>query len=282
MIIMYEDEMDTNRRWWDGATPVHYRSRSYDVDGFRRGASSLLPLELKELGDVGGKRLLHLQCHFGLDTMSWARRGAIVTGVDFSPEAIATARRLSEELSIPARFIESNVYDLPEMHDERYDIVYTGYGALCWLPDLARWAKVVSRSLRPGGTFYVVDSHPFSDLIDENVADRIELKGRYITDGRPEKWVSPDTYTDSDRPLEEQTTYAWRHTLSEIVGSLLSAGLRLDFLHESEMGYFNMHPLMEKRDDGHWVFREGTCGLPLTFSLMAHLPDHCQTVSSSR
>ena len=282
MITMYDKEMNVNRSWWDGATPVHYRSRSYNVDGFRRGGSSLLPLELGEMGDVGGKRLLHLQCHFGLDTLSWARRGAEVTGVDFSPEAIATARQLSEELSIPARFIESNIYTLPDVHDELYDIVYTGYGALCWLPDLDGWAKVVARYLRPGGIFYVVDSHPFTDLIDEDRSDRVELKGRYLSDGRPVRWESPDTYTDSDRPLEAQVTYSWPHTMSEIVGSLLSAGLHLDFLHESELGYFNMHPLMEKRDDGHWIFREGTCSLPLTFSLMAHRPGHCQTVSSSR
>jgi SAM-dependent methyltransferase len=282
MITMYDDEMAVNRRWWDGATPVHYRSRSYNVDGFRQGGTSLLPLELGELGDVSGRRLLHLQCHFGLDTLSWARRGAEVTGVDFSPQAIATARRLAQELSIPARFIESNIYTLPEVHHERYDIVYTGYGALCWLPDLDRWAKVVARSLRPGGVFYVLDSHPIMDMIDYDVPDRVELKLRYFTDGEPEMEDSPNTYTDSDRPLEERVTYSWSHPLSEIVGSLLSAGLQLDFLHESELGYFNAHPLMRKRDDGHWTFPPGTCRLPLTFSLMAHLPDHDQTVSSSR
>jgi len=269
---MYEDEMSANRRWWDGATPVHYRSRSYDVEGFRRGASSLLPLEVSELGDVAGKRLLHLQCHFGLDTMSWARKGAVVTGVDFSPVAIATARQLSTDLAIPARFIESNVYALPEVLDERFDIVYTGYGALCWLPDLDQWAKIIARFLRPGGTFYIVESHPYTDLIDDEVVDRVALKGDYPSGGRPLRVDSPNTYTDSDGPLEVQTTYEWDHPLSEVLNALISAGLQVEWLHEHPLGFFPRHPLMVRREDGHCVFPDGLCGLPLTFSLRARLP----------
>lgn len=269
---MFEEEMSVNRRWWDGATPVHYRSRSYDVDGFRGGSSSLLPMETGELGDVNGKSLLHLQCHFGMDTMSWARKGARVTGVDFSPEAITTARRLSSELNIPARFIESNVYTLPEVLDERFDIVYTGYGAICWLPDLDAWARVIARYLRPGGTFYIVEAHPITNMIDENVTDRVLLTGRYHNDG-PIRYESPDTYTDSDAPLKEQVTFSWNHPLSEIVTSLTSAGLQLEWLHESRLGFFRGHPLMRKRPDGHWEFPEGISDMPLTFSLRARLPD---------
>lgn len=273
--------MTVNRRWWDGATPVHYRSRSYDVEGFRKGASSLLPLEVRELGDVSGKSLLHLQCHFGMDTLSWARRGAMVTGVDFSPEAIATARDLSRELGIPARFIESNVYTLPDVLDEQYDIVYTGYGAICWLPDLDNWARIIARFLRPGGTFYIVEAHPMTSLIDEAVTDRVALTGRYFNHG-PVRYESPNTYTDSDAPLQEQVTYSWDHPLSEIVNSLTSAGLRLEWLHESKLGFFNGHPLMRKREDGHWEFPDGVTDMPLTFSLRAIKSHQSQTVSSSR
>ncbi|MBI0583923.1 MAG: methyltransferase domain-containing protein [Methanomassiliicoccus sp.] len=269
---MFDDEMAVNKRWWDGATPVHVRSRSYNVDGFRTGVSSLLPTELRELGDVRGKSLLHLQCHFGMDTLSWAREGAVVTGVDFSPEAIATARSLAADLSIPARFIESNVYTLPEVLDEKFDIVYTGYGAICWLPDLERWAKVIARFLRPGGTFYIVEAHPFTDLIDENVTDRVSLTGRYFSKG-PVRYESPNTYTDSVAPLDEQVTYSWLHPLSETVSSLCSAGLQVEWLHESPLGFFNLHPLMKRREDGHWQFPDGTCDIPLTFSLRARLPD---------
>jgi SAM-dependent methyltransferase len=265
---MYEDEMSTNRRWWDGATPVHLRSRSYDVDGFRKGASSLLPMELGELGDVSGKDLLHLQCHFGMDTLSWARRGARVTGVDFSPEAITTARDLAAEVGLEARFIESNVYDLPNILDQRFDIVYTGYGAICWLPDLDRWAQVIARFLRPGGVFYIVEAHPMTSLIDEHVTDRVELTGRYFGRG-PVRYESPDTYTDSDKPLKEQVTYSWDHPLSEIVTSLTSAGLHVEWLHESRLGFFRGHPWMRKRQDGHWEFPEEVSDMPLTFSLRA-------------
>lgn len=268
---MFEEEMAVNKRWWDGATPVHVRSRSYDVDGFREGASSLLPIELREMGDVRGKSLLHLQCHFGMDTMSWARKGALVTGVDFSPEAITTARQLSAELSIPARFIESNVYTLPDVLDEKFDIVYTGYGAICWLPDLEKWAKVIARFLRPGGTFYIVEAHPMTDLIDEKVTDRVSLTGGYFGNG-PVRWESPDTYTDSDAPLKEQVSFSWSHPLSEIVSSLASAGLQVEWLHESPLGFFRGHPLMEKREDGHWQFPKGVCGIPLVFSLQARKP----------
>lgn len=278
---MFDDEMAVNRRWWDGATPVHYRSRSYDVEGFRQGATSLLPLELGEMGDVAGKSLLHLQCHFGLDTMSWARRGADVTGVDFSPEAVATAQRLSRELDIHARFIESNVYSLPEVLDKRFDIVYTGYGAICWLPDLKKWADVIAHFLRPGGTFYIVEGHPMTSLIDEAIIDRVALTGRYFNHG-PVRYESPNTYTDSDAPLEEQVTFSWDHPLSEIVSSLIDAGLQIEFLHESRLGFFKAHPLMRKRGDGHWEFPDEVSDMPLTFSLRARRPAHSQTVSSSR
>ncbi len=269
---MFEDEMAVNKRWWDGATPVHFRSRSYDVEGFRKGASSLLPIEIQEMGNVEGKHLLHLQCHFGMDTLSWAKKGAIVTGVDFSPEAIVTARRLAAELAIPARFIESNVYALPEVLEEKFDIVYTGYGAICWLPDLEKWAKVIARLLRPGGTFYIVEAHPLTNLIDEMVTDRVALTGSYFGNG-PLRYESPDTYTDSDSPLEEQVSYSWAHPLSEIITSLSSAGLRVEWLHESPLGFFRGHPLMERRADGHWQFPEGVSGIPLVFSLRACQPD---------
>jgi SAM-dependent methyltransferase len=269
---MFEEEIAVNKRWWDGATPVHVRSRSYDVDGFRKGASSLLPTEVGELVDVEGRSLLHLQCHFGMDTLSWARKGALVTGVDFSSEAIATARRLAAELSIPSQFIESNVYTLSEALDERFDIVYTGYGAICWLPDLEKWAKIIASFLRPGGTFYIVDVHPIADMIDYDVTDRVSLTGPYFGTG-PIRYESENTYTDSDAPLSEKVSYSWCHPLSEIVTSLCDAGLRIEWLHESPLGFFKAHPLMERREDGHWQFPSAVNRIPLTFSLKAHLRD---------
>ena len=272
MAIMFEKEMTVNRRWWDGVTPVHFRSRSYDVDGFRRGASSLLPMEVSELGDVSGKSLLHLQCHFGLDTLSWARRGAIVTGIDFSQEAISTARGLSDHLGVPGRFIESNLYSLPDVLDEKFDIVYTGYGAICWLPDLKRWAEIIARFLRPGGIFYIVEGHPMTNLINDEIADRVDLTGRYFNHG-PVRYESPNTYTDSEEPLRERVTYAWEHPLSDVVNSVISAALRIERLNESRLGFFKAHPLTRRREDGHWEFPDGISDMPLTFSLLARSPD---------
>ena len=162
------DYLDSNRALWDHWTKLHAASAFYDVDGFKQGTSTLMPVERDELGDVASKTMLHLQCHFGLDTLSWARVGAVVTGVDFSPDAIAMARSLSEELNIPATFLCANIYDLSETLDTLFDIVFTSYGVLTWLPDLDRWAQTVAHSLKPGGTFYIVEFHPFVSMLDDD------------------------------------------------------------------------------------------------------------------
>ena len=143
---------EANRRHWDEVVPIHMRSALYDVDSFKAGTSKLKPVEREELRDVRGKTMLHLQCHFGLDTLSWGREGAVVTGVDFSEPAIDAARELAAETGIEARFILSEVYSLPDRLSEEFDIVFTSYGAICWLPDISRWAGVVARFLNPGGT----------------------------------------------------------------------------------------------------------------------------------
>ena len=170
--------MRSNLEHWNKLTPIHERSKFYDVESFKSGKSTLKSIELEELGDVSGRSLLHLQCHFGLDTMSWARLGARVTGVDFSDRAISLAQELSKELGIEADFVCSDVYDLRSILDKQFDIVFTSYGILCWLPDLRRWAEVIAHFLRPGGTFYMVEGHPFVDVFD-HLENATELK---ITD----------------------------------------------------------------------------------------------------
>src|SRR5512136_2825848 len=139
---------------------IHVRSPFYDVAGFKAGKNSLKSVELAEVGDVGGKRLLHLQCHFGMDTLSWARLGARVTGVDYAPQAIDLARELAREAGLEADFICASIYDLPERLTGTFDIVFTSYGVLCWLPDLPAWGRVIAHFLRPGGIFYIADGHP--------------------------------------------------------------------------------------------------------------------------
>jgi len=150
-----------NRASWNARTPVHLRSRFYDLEAFKAGQTSLKPIELEQVGDVRGKSLLHLQCHFGQDTLSWARLGARVTGLDLSDVAIAEARALASGLGIRARFVEGNVYDAPALlGGERFDVVFTSYGVVGWLPRLEPWARAIAASLAPGGTFHGVEFHP--------------------------------------------------------------------------------------------------------------------------
>lgn len=170
---MNKSELELNRGYWDEATRLHLRGDLYGVQEFKAGGCRLHRVEVEEVGDVRGKRLLHLQCHFGLDTLSWARHGAVVTGVDFSTESIAGARRLAGETGIQAEFVCSDLYELPETLPSfhSFDIVYTSYGVLCWLPDLASWAGVIARYLKPGGFFYIAEAHPSARMfpLDEDL-----------------------------------------------------------------------------------------------------------------
>ena len=161
-----DPRIEANRKNWNERTPVHAVSEFYDVAGFRNGRITLNDIERTEVGSVEGKSLLHLQCHFGMDTMSWARLGAQATGVDISNAAIDFARTLNDELQLNTRFICSNLYDLPDALDEEFDIVYTAMGVLCWLPDLSGWANVIARFLKPNGIFYILDGHPFSHILE--------------------------------------------------------------------------------------------------------------------
>ena len=210
--------MESNRRNWNERTPVHARSDFYDVEGFKAGAISLCSIELEEMGDVTGESLLHLQCHFGMDTMSWARLGATATGVDFSEEAISLARSLSRELRIDAEFVLSNIYDLPDVLHRQFDVVFTSYGVLVWLPDLKRWAEVIARFLKPGGVFYIVDFHPFGNVFyDEE--DATDLRPYYNYSDRatdPIEFAPGPTYTDGSTKLLH-TTYEWNHSVSNIL-----------------------------------------------------------------
>jgi SAM-dependent methyltransferase len=183
--------------------------------------------EVELVGDVNGKSLLHLQCHFGLDTLSWARLGARVTGVDFSAPAIEQAEALAAELAIPSRFVCSDVYTLPEHLEGEFDIVYTSWGVLCWLPDLAGWSSVVARFLKPGGRFHLFEFHPVADVFD----DQLRPAYRYFfeDEGYREHWDA--TYADLDADVHGES-WEWSHPVSEIVGSLLAAGLRLERLDE--------------------------------------------------
>lgn len=261
--------LDANRERWNELTPIHARSAYYGVDAFKAGASTLRSIERDELGDVTGKSLLHLQCHFGLDTLSWARRGATVTGVDFAEDAIALARALAAETGIPATFVRSDIYALPETLTGAFDIVFTSYGVLCWLPDLPAWARVIAHYLKPGGVFFIVDGHPFADVF-YNEADAADLRVAYPYFHAPEpaKWEAAGSYADHTA-IVTRPSYEWTHSLNDIVDALTAAGLRIVSLHEFPVCTWARFPFMEEGADGWWRLPAGLPALPLTFSLKA-------------
>jgi SAM-dependent methyltransferase len=238
-----------NRARWDESVPIHAASEGYDLAGFLRGEKTLYPVEMDEVGDVRGKTLLHLQCHFGMDTLNWARLGARVTGLDFSGAAVDRARELAGQIGInDAAFVQANVYDAPEVIHDRFDVVYTGIGALCWLPDIRGWAQVVSKLLKPGGFLYVYEGHPMLWALDDERDDReLVVHSPYFETERPAEWVGETTYVDGP-PLKNLKSFEWNHGLGEIVTALIEAGLRLDFLHEHREVAWQALPWMVRTD----------------------------------
>jgi SAM-dependent methyltransferase len=255
-----------NLAHWDELVGVHMHARdTYDLDAFRAGRSTLTPIELEEVGDVRGKRLLHLQCHFGMDTISWAKRGATVVGIDFSSEAIGVARELNAELGAGAEFVCSDVYELPGKLEGAFDIVFTSYGVLCWLPDLVQWGKVISHFLAPGGFFYIVDGHPVSGMFGED--GELVASEPYFDVG-PIEETEDGSYADRTAVIEHKTSYEWQHSLSDIINALAVSGLHVEFLHEFPFSMFQRLPSMVKGEDGWWRV-PGQDNVPFLFSLKA-------------
>ena len=272
-----------NLRLWNAWTRIHERSAFYDVEGFKAGGTSLLPLELDELGPLvrEGTTLLHLQCHFGLDTLSWARRGARVVGVDFSDEAVALARRLAAETGLDERaeFVCADVYDAgAHLGGRAFDVVFVSWGALEWLPDLGAWARVVARHLRPGGTLYVAEIHPFAYSLDEVPgAHDVQVKYRLLPDpDRPDVEPVEGSYADKDACTEGLVSYGWAHSFSEITGALSGAGLRLEHLHEFPTSPAPFWDWMVQDDERWWWLPSPDGGvrrdLPFSYSLRATRP----------
>jgi len=256
-----------NRELWDAWTDINVRSAFYDVAGFKAAptARPLDPVVQAGLGDVAGKRVLHLQCHFGMDTLRLALAGADVTGVDFSPKAIACARSLAEELGIVAHFVESDLYalDLATEHD----LVFSSWGVLSWLPDLRAWGQLIARHLRPGGTFFLAEAHPTGMLFEPD-GDRLQLHYPYFATPEPIAITNTGNYADRSAQVTA-TEYAFVHSLETIVMSLLDAGLRLDELREHEHVPWQAFPFMIERGPQEWVLPPGRPSLPLGFSLRA-------------
>jgi len=263
-----EDYVTLNRRNWDERVAVHVASGFYAVDRFLEGEDHLHNFEAEELGDVSGRRLVHLQCHFGMDTLSLARRGAQVTGLDFSPPAIAEAKALAAKLGVNARFVEANVYGAVEALGETYDVVYTGKGALNWIPDLAAWAQVVAALLTPGGTLYMCEYHPLMLMLAD---DSLEFEWPYFNTG-PQVFDEPGTYADPAAVFEHIRTVEWPHPISEVICSIIDAGLQVEFFHEFAESSFARFSFMEQIGPRLYRMPAGMPELPLMYSIRAIKP----------
>ncbi len=255
---------DANRQAWNKRTGVHKDSEFYDVDSFKAGKSSLNKPELDEVGDVKGKSLLHLQCHFGMDTLSWAREGASVTGVDFSEDAIHFAKQLGSEVQVPVDFICCNVYDLPQHLDKQFDIVFTSYGTIGWLPDLNKWAEVIAHFLKPGGIFYIIEFHPVMWMFDDDF-DRIKYP-YHNAETIIEK--QSGTYADRESNIEYEEV-SWNHSLSEVFNSLIGKGLMVQHFSEFSFSCYNCFNKLVKSDDGFWRVKGLEEKLPMMYSIKA-------------
>lgn len=263
---------ETNRERWDRRVAHNVSSASYDVEGFKEGKLSLSPVERRELTNVDGKSMLHLQCHFGLDSLSWARLGARVTGVDFSPLAIVAARSLAAEVGLEAKFICSNVYDLPAVLNAEFDIVFTSHGVLTWLPDLEKWSQVITHFLKSGGVFYIVEAHPFGGAFDnDDSATDLRIHHSYFHDDVPDRSESAIP-SESDGEAADDVSYQWSHGIGDVITALASAGLHVEYVHEFPFAAYMRLPFMDRRDDGMWELPRLRECVPFLYSLLATKP----------
>lgn len=254
-------ETEQNRAVWDRRVAIHMASAFYDVPGFKAGRNSLNPIELDLLGEVKGLSVLHLQCHFGQDSISLSRMGAEVTGVDFSPKAIEAGRALAEALGTTTRFVCCDVYDLPQHLNGQFDIVFTSYGTIGWLPDLEPWAKIVAHFLKPGGRFVMADFHPVLWMFEDSFQT---LHYSYFNTG-PIVEESQGTYAEPSAALQTTAT-GWNHAFSELLGCLLRNDLQLQDFREFDHSPYNCFPGMVQEMAGQWIFPQHGRKLPLVYA----------------
>ncbi len=267
------DSFEINKARWNEVVEIHARSPFYRVDQFLAGTDMLCPIESREIGPLAGRRLLHLQCHFGLDTLSLARRGASATGLDFAPNAIAKARELGATAGIPARFVEGNVYDAPKLIAERFEIVYVTWGAICWLPDIGRWARVVAEMLEPGGFLYLLEGHPFAIALEQTAAEGPILPTYdYFQGPAPLIFREEATYADLEARIVNRESHEWNHGIGQIVTALAEAGLAIEWLHEHDSLAWRLFKCMEEGPDRMYRLPRGRSSLPLSFSIRARRP----------
>ena len=267
-----DERLAANRANWDARTPVHLASRSYDVEGWLADGRGPRPDEAQALDNVEGLRMVHLQCHIGLDTLAWARVGAEVVGLDFSPVAVAAAQDLTRRAGVAdrARFVCADVNDAAAaLNGETFDIVYVSLGALCWLPSVTRWASQVAALLAAGGRLFVHDVHPVSFALADD--DPI-FEHSYFEETDGVEFDDGAMYTDGDALVEHRQTFEWNHSIGEIVNAVLAEGLVLDSLTEHDWTGYRRFPWLSVGDDGRWSAPASQPRIPLSFTLLAHRP----------
>jgi len=272
--VDWEHARDTNRANWDDRVPIHEGAYEIEQLSDPDHRSTVVRDDLPVLrpwlpsGSLTGLDVCHLQCHIGTDTVSLAREGARVTGVDFSPAALASAAGLAERLGLDVHWVETDVLDARAAVVGDFDVVYTSIGTICWLADLDRWAAQVAALLRPGGVFFIRDGHPALYALDES-ADGLVTRYRYFPDGTAQQWDDAGTYT-GDGTVTNTRTYEWPHPLSEVVNALLGAGLRLRRLDEGATLPWRFSPRMVDTGDGSWAWPDTDRDrLPTTFTIVA-------------
>lgn len=258
------DYIAINKALWNARTELHIDSAFYDMGSFLKGQNSLKEIELALLGDVSGKSVLHLQCHFGQDTLSLARMGAEVTGVDFSDKAIETATKLSEDLAIPATFICCDLYDLPQHLDKKFDYVFTSYGTIGWLPDIDKWASVVSRFLKTNGKFIFAEFHPVVWMFDDNF-DHVAYN---YSNSDPIVETISGSYADRNGAMQQQSV-GWNHGLAEVISALLKNGLSIESFREYDYSPYNCLPGLEEVEPGKFRVKKLGNHIPMVYSLTA-------------
>jgi SAM-dependent methyltransferase len=266
---------DVNRDNWDERAPAHAASADYAVERFAADPSFIshvVRFDLPRLGDVSGLRGVHLQCHIGTDTVSLARLGARMTGLDFSPEAIEQARRLAPIAGADVEFVQAELYDaLSVLESGTFELVFTGIGAICWLPSIARWAEVVSGLLAPGGRLFIREGHPMLWALEDTREDRLLVVGHpYFETPEPTVWDGGGTYVETDVQFTHNRSYNWNHGLGEIVTALFDVGLELTMLVEHDSAPWDALPGMSERDElGEWRLKERPERLVQTYTLQA-------------
>ncbi len=258
------DYISVNKQNWNSRTDVHIASEFYDNANFLKGKSTLNAIELELLGDMSNKKILHLQCHFGQDTMTFSRMGAKATGVDLSDRAIERAREFASQLQLDTQFVCCDIYDTPNHLDENFDLVFTSYGTIGWLPDLDKWAKVISHFLKPNGQFIMADFHPVIWMYDDNFT---EVFYNYFN-VEPIVEDTSGTYAEKNADLEDKSV-GWNHPISEILNSLLQSGLELNQFNEFDYSPYNCFNDMEEVEPNKFRIKTFGNKIPFVYSILA-------------